>query len=92
VSDYTAQIETPRPHTATCASREKQSFCVTVVGYKPKPVKWHRKKHGKRTEDVEGGIMKQQVDVFFGLFSTAHKPTAEHYNMQREDAGHYLKC
>jgi len=91
VSDYAAQLETQREHTATCATREKHNCCVTVIGYKPRSVELNLKKHGKRTVDKTVLVVKQQVDVFYGLFSAAHKPSAEHYNMQRLDAEHFLK-
>lgn len=91
VSDYAAQIETPRDYTATCAYRAKHNCCVSVIGYKPKPTTVHRKKWGKRTEDEAVEVTKQRCDVFFGMFGANIKPTAEHYNMQREDMEHYLK-
>lgn len=34
-SDYAAQIQTKRSHTATCARPERHNCLVTVVGYKP---------------------------------------------------------
>lgn len=33
-SDYAAQLEVVRSHTATCARTEKHNFLVTIVGYK----------------------------------------------------------
>jgi len=91
VSDYAAQIETPRDYTATCAYRAKHNCCVSVIGYKPKTKTVYRKKWGKRKMDEEIQEPKQKCDVFFGMFGSNIKPTAEHYNMQREDMEHYLK-
>lgn len=66
-SDYAAQLETRREYTATCASRERHNFLVTIVGYKP------------YTQDVSGGgsrrkkpaaqleEYRQVVDVFFAF-------------------------
>ena len=48
----------------------------------------HRKKWGNRTEDEAVKVTKERCDVFFGMFGANTKPTAEHYNMQREDMEH----
>jgi hypothetical protein len=91
VSDYAAQLETPREFTGTCCTKEKHNNCVTCIGYKPYPHVIHRKAWGKRKVDQSKALVKQRCDVFYGMFSASHKASAHHYNMQRQDIEHFLK-
>ena len=91
VSDYAAQHETLREFTGTCCNKEKHNDCVTCIGYKPFKHTINRKSWGKRKEDTTIELIKQRCDVFYGLFSSNHKASAHHYNMQRQDVEHFLK-
>ena len=73
-SDYAAQLETQRKYTATCASRERHNFLVTIVGYKPykqeppPPGASRRKRPAGQLEEY-----RQHVDVFFAFHVAGFK-------------------
>lgn len=89
-SDYAAQFETSRGHTATCATKERHNNCVTVAGHSPYTEHVEQLARGKRPAKTFD-VRKQQVDVFYGMFKSGYKPDARTYNVQREDITSILK-
>ena len=89
-TDYASVFQTQRMFNATCAAKECHNMCVSVAGYKPKAEqRVVRKRGGGSGERKVVDVVTQTTDVFFGLFGgsegSGHKPSAQHYNMQRED-------
>lgn len=89
-SDYAAQPEIRRAHTATCANAEKVNELVTVVGYKPYNETIEVPKRGRRPASTTV-IRKQHVDVFFAFHAAGYKPNSRSYNVAQEDIDSFLK-
>ena len=73
-SNYAAQLETQRKYTATCASRERHNFLVTIVGYKP--YKQEQPPPGVSRQKRPAGELEefqQRVDVFFAFHAAGFK-------------------
>lgn len=67
-SEYAAQLETRRLYIATCASRGRHNFLVTVVGHKPyKQAEEMGSSRRKRPAAAQLEENRQKVDVFFGF-------------------------
>lgn len=82
-SDYAAQPEIRRAHTATCANAEKINELVTVVGYKPYDVTVEVPARGRRPASTKT-VRKQHVDVFFAFHDAGYRPDARSYNVVQE--------
>ena len=89
-SDYGAQMESDRLYTQTCARRERHNNCPMVIGFNPYVQVVKTAARGKRPAS-EVSIRKQHVVVVYGMFKAGYKPDARSYNVQREDAEHFLK-
>lgn len=96
-SDYAAQIQTKRSHTATCARPERHNCLVTVVGYKAyrqEPLRGAQKRKVRTHGTSQSAMLdeyRQHVDVFFAFHDAAYKPSARSFNIAREDIDHFLK-
>ena len=79
-SDYAAQPEIRRAHTATCANAEKVNELVTVIGNKPCDVTVDVPARGRCPASTKT-VRRQTVEVFFAFHANGYKPNARSYNV-----------
>ena len=74
-SDYAAQFETHRIHTATCAQPERHNLLVSIAVFKPYIKMMKPQGRSKKNAALEP-VRKQQVDIFYAFHKAGFKHSA----------------